>query len=177
MRRTVAMLCLSLGLIGFATGVAAADEGFVSKKRLQPEQFPQLVELLRVEMSPGGRFEFVEDRERDSVEAELARMGELLAGRRSLDELQENEKVALINAQEAVNAILTRRDRDRLICQRRAVVGSHMKQTVCETYGEQIARKRAGQDRYRELSDMNTVCSGRTGECNPRSGPIAGGGN
>jgi len=45
-------------------------------------------------------------------------------------------QIELFNQQELVNSILTRRDRDRVICERGSLTGTHLKVTKCRTYGE-----------------------------------------
>lgn len=152
-------------LFVLSTGVAvAADEGYISGRKLAPAEFPQLVQALGREMDAGGRFEFVTDGERASVEAALAEIGRLLAGHDRIESLPDAERIAVHNAQERANAVLTRRDGERVICDRRKVVGSNMRQLVCETYAEQQFRTRGSRDRARELNKRIQVC-GDNGVC------------
>lgn len=149
-RFSAAVLTLVVALA--ASPLAAAREkGYINAKKQDPSQFPQLVEKVRAEMAPGGRFEEVPAAERKRVEAELALISGLLAGVGSLAELDENQRVELINAQERANAILTRRDGERLICQRRQLVGSHRTETYCETAQEKRDRTAFSRDKKRQL--------------------------
>ena len=134
-----------------ASGTALGATGYVTRSKLEPANFDALAKAIAFELEPGGRFEFVLPDERSTISVALERMRELLDGKSSLAELPETEKVALINAQEEINAILTRRDSERLICARREVPGSHRKISVCETYGEQQARKGNMKEQVRDL--------------------------
>ena len=52
--------------------------------------------------------------------------------------MKEDQKIALFNAQETVNSILTLRDRDRVICKKEAPLGSHIPLTRCHTYEQEV---------------------------------------
>jgi hypothetical protein len=154
----IAML-LFVAVSGFATAAIAADqpEGPL-QKRLDPTQFDQLVELVRNELRPGGRYGLLHPREREQVVAGLAQMQDLLEGRQSVDELSLDDQVALVNAQERVNGLLTKRDRDRLICTHQRTLGTHRKHVVCQTYGEVIARRETSQEEQRKLMQREQLC-------------------
>ena len=140
-------LAAAFALVAFPVGA----KGYVDTRKHDPERFPELAERVRAEMQPGGRFEEISAEERIRVEQELGRMAELLAGTRSLEDLKEPQRVDLINAQERINAILTKRDGERLICERRALVGSHRTETYCETAHEKRDRSEYSRKRKREL--------------------------
>lgn len=71
---------------------------------------------------------------------------DLLAGRTQLEELSEQGRVALYNAQQTITAILRSDDKDRKICKREAVVGSRLSRNVCLTVAEREARAKAAKD-------------------------------
>ena len=60
--------------------------------------------------------------------------------------MKEEQKIALFNAQETVNSILTLRDRDRVICKKEAPVGSHIPRDVVPTYGQEIEAREGTQE-------------------------------
>ena len=68
----------------------------------------------------------------------------LLQGKRSIEELTHDQKVAVYNAQHLIAGIVTDAELDRPICKREKRVGSNMAQTVCTT-------KRHQQEHYDEL--------------------------
>ncbi len=73
-------------------------------------------------------------------------MTALFQNRGSVDKMSEPQKVELFNSQEVVNSILTKRDSDRVICENRIPVGSHIPKTSCHTYGQE-QETRLGTDR------------------------------
>lgn len=60
----------------------------------------------------------------------------LLAGRISVDELNAEQRAALMTAQDQVSAILAGEEDDRLICRRERTVGTHFQRTRCVTYAQ-----------------------------------------
>lgn len=172
-------LCV-LALLSFVSLPAVALDGYITTRKLDARRLPALVELLQQEMTAkNGRFVHVTEAERESVEAALAEMVKVMGERQGVAELGEDEKVALINAQSRANAILTRRDRDRLICTRKAVIGTHRRETTCETYGEQIERKESSRETARMLEQPKTCfergASGEADFCKLRGSFNAGG--
>jgi hypothetical protein len=113
------------------------------------EAFDAVAKSVRAEMVTGGRFEFVTDAERKSVEEALDRMAKIYENAPTVDALNKTDQVALFNQQETVNAILKNRDSDRLICKREKKIGSNLGQTSCITYGE---RERTRRDSQNELN-------------------------
>ena len=143
-----------LFVTGTALAAAVQQPEPVMPNRLDPTAFPALAALIRGEMVRGGRFEFVKDNERQRVETSLDVIERALAGHQSVAELTEDDKVVVLTAQEEVNGILTKRDRDRLICERRPIVGSHFPQNVCESYGEKVWRTEQSKEQYRKFEEV-----------------------
>jgi hypothetical protein len=156
--RIATMLFVAATVVASGSVVAAEKSEGPLQRRLDPTQFPQLVELVRNELRPGGRYGLLHPREREQVEKGLAQMLDLLEGRRSVDELGLDEQVALVNAQERVNGLLTKRDRDRLICTHQRTLGTHRKHVVCQTYGEVIARRETSREEQRKLMQREQLC-------------------
>ena len=72
----------------------------------------------------------------EEIELVIERQAELravLAGVESVDDLSEEDKIRIWNAQNAINGVLTRSLADTPICRREAVLGSHRQRTVCLT--------------------------------------------
>ena len=154
--RLLLSLCLLLVVpCAFAASKAAADaDAIIPSEKLSPGDFDAFAASLRGEMDPPGRFQWVTDEERTRVLKALDEMGRILEGHETVAELRETDKVALLNAQEVANAILTKRDKDRVICERRVIVGSHFPQSVCETYGEKMTRTAEARKRVREMEQV-----------------------
>ena len=90
--------------------------------------------------------------DKSKIEARLNSMHALLEKHASQNDLNSADKIALVNAQEEVNAILKHNDSNRLICESRAPIGSHLPVKTCRTYGD-IEAQRA--DAMKTHSDLD----------------------
>jgi hypothetical protein len=97
---------------------------------------------VRKQMDTDGRYSFVTADERKTVSANLDRMGQLFEKHGDTAHMSDTEKTGLFNDQEQINAVLAKRDRDRLICRMDTPVGSHIPVKTCQTYGEIEARRK-----------------------------------
>lgn len=162
---------LVLPSLVLAAAPVFALDGYISSRKLDAEKLPALVELIHREMTEAdGRFVFVTDDERAAVDAALREMQALLEKKAGVGALDEDDKIALINAQARANAILTRRDGERLICVRRERIGSHRRESVCETYADKMKRQRDGQDQAKLLSQPKTCMISESEFCPPGNG-------
>jgi hypothetical protein len=148
----------ALVLLFVVLPVLAEEAPLLPREKLAPREFPLVAGWIEDEMQPGGRFEHVTRRERDAVAADLARMQGVLSGVAGIEALDEATRVDLLNAQERINAVLARRDGERLICERRARLGSNRRETWCETYAERQARIRGTRERANELNRRVQQC-------------------
>ena len=122
--------------------VAQASKTETILKADNATEFSAVAINVHKEMLPGGRFEFVDDKERDTVSTRLLDMQSLFDKHGTVAQMDMNTKVQLFNDQEAVNAILTHRDDERLVCENVAPLGSHIPRTSCVTYREAEQRRR-----------------------------------
>jgi hypothetical protein len=136
-----------------AAGVAAADDKVLEKPvgADTPEKFAVAAKQVRDGMNPGGRYEFIRPDDKARVETDLSAIEGMLQKSGSVASMQEKERVALFNTQEHLNGLLTHSDRNRLVCESRAPVGSHLPVTTCHTYGEVMAQRSNTQ---KTLNDM-----------------------
>jgi hypothetical protein len=133
---------LSAGVC-LASAFASAKENYHEVvKADSADSFSQVSSLVRKDMEPGGRYEFVKPDERSTIDKKFEAMASLFQEKGSVDKMTQSEKVALFNSQEAINAILTKRDSDRVICQNVLPIGSHIPKTSCHTYGQEEEGKR-----------------------------------
>ena len=119
--------------------------------------FVTLVAAVRQQMQPGGRYEFVDTHERETVETNLAAMQSLLDKYGTVAQMDMNTKIQLFNDQEIVNAILTRRDDKRLVCESVAPIGSHIPRTSCRTYREMELERRDVQNLKQQMLQVPAV--------------------
>ena len=132
-----------VGCLLLQTGYAFAASANVAEKPLLAQtlnSFNQESDHIRKQMQPGGTYEHTPDADKARVEGRLTDMYKLLQAHTS-SEMNESDKVALVNAQEEINGILQHNDLNRLVCEHVAPVGSHRPVTTCQTYGEKMARE------------------------------------
>lgn len=138
--------------------------------RSQPnvDQHPMLVKTLdgfqtdsariRKDMEAGGKYDNISKRDKARVETLLGDMLKLLQTGVSQSAMSQDDKIALANAQEEINGILSHNDNNRLICRREMPVGSHLPVTTCRTYAEIVQQRRDTQHALRtDFRPSNTI--------------------
>jgi hypothetical protein len=109
------------------------------------DKFVVLVQAIRQEMAPGGRFEYITGRSRAEVDRDLNQMAAMMEKAGSVSAMKEREKIRLFNMQEKVNGLLAKNAKDRLICTYVSPVGSHLPVKTCETLGQKEINRRNAQ--------------------------------
>ena len=112
-----------------------------------PEKFAAVVAQVRKEMDVGGRYEFIHADDKVKADADLESMTAMLQRAGSVSAMPQDERLQLLNTQEHLNGILTHNDRNRLVCERRAPVGTNIPQTTCKTVAE-IEKTRRESQKY-----------------------------
>jgi hypothetical protein len=101
-----------------------------------PAGFAETATQVRLDMQKGGRYEFMRNSDKQRVNALLNLMAAQLDHAGSVAAMNTETQVQLFNEQEQVNGLLKHNDADRLVCESRAPVGSHLPVTTCRTFGE-----------------------------------------
>lgn len=143
--------------------IASANENYHEKaiNADTKEKFEEISATVRKEMEDGGRYEYVKPDERKTIDRKLSEIDALFAEKDSVQGMKQDTKVKLFNAQEVVNSILTRRDRDRVICKNEAPLGSHIPVTSCHTYGQEEDARRGA---HKQMEDWGKdPCVGKCG--------------
>lgn len=112
------------------------------------EVFHAKATLLREQMQSGERFGELSMQERSSVEQNLAGMAEVFDRRGSMDRMSNEEQIYVVNAQESINALLTRNDGDRLVCRMEQRTGTNFRHKVCLTAREWADTSRRARETY-----------------------------
>jgi len=118
------------------------------------ESFNQESAKIREQMQPGGVYDHIKSADKSRVEARLDTMQRLLQAHAAQNDMPQNDKLALANAQEEVNGILTHNDNNRLVCESRAPIGSNIPVKTCRTYGEIEEQRQAS---LKSINDMNNL--------------------
>jgi hypothetical protein len=141
-------------------GVPAAavpeENGKPVVKADSKENFEAVVAAIHQQMQPGGRWQYIDASERATVNGSFADMGKLYDQFGSVDKMDQAAKVRLLADQSTVNAILTRKDGDRLICQTVMPVGSHLPVKTCKTYAQIQAEQNGAQEFLRNHALQNS---------------------
>ncbi|MEZ5461342.1 hypothetical protein [Dokdonella sp.] len=148
MRNVFLFLTLSLMFASPLSAKKAEEKAVVADT---PEKFEVLVLAVREEMAPGKRYEFLDRRNRETVNHQLDLMQQMLIEAGSVSAMDQETKVKLFSMQEEVNGILARNADDRLVCTHVAPVGSHIPKTTCHTVREIAANRAEGRRQSQEL--------------------------
>ncbi|HEX5121612.1 MAG TPA: hypothetical protein VFV97_00095 [Rhodanobacteraceae bacterium] len=176
--RTLLQATLVAAVLGVAANPAAAKENYheTTFNADTPEKFKAVADDVRKEMEPGGRYEQVKARERVTIEQALTDMEGLMQATGGVEHMKQDDKVKLFNDQEVVNAILTKRDNDRVICDNAPKLGSHVRSTGCHTYGQEEDARRGSKDQMDEWTRRGCAVAGCVGSSPPRPTTQSGGG-
>ena len=129
-------------LVSVAVGAALLQVGIVQAKTEvvvkadNKDDFAAVVSAVHQQMQPGGHYEFTSKKDRDAIDTQFSGMQSLFDKYGTVAQMDQNSKVQLFNEQEAVNALLTHNDSNRLVCEHIAPLGSNIPKTVCRTYGQ-----------------------------------------
>ncbi|MBN8726544.1 MAG: hypothetical protein J0H15_02425 [Xanthomonadales bacterium] len=105
---------------------------------------------VRKEMGSDGRYGAISVDDRKAVEADLDQIEALLDAKDSPAKLNDQQQVDLINAQERINAVLTKNDGNRLICTMEPRTGTKFKEKVCITQSERDTIRRNSQKAFQD---------------------------
>jgi len=155
------LLAMLAGGLLLQAGIACAYKTKVVVKAENKADFAAVVAAIHQQMVPGGRYEFVDQGERTKIDASFGEMQALFDKYDTVAQMDQAAKVQLFNDQEAVNAILTRRDDKRLICRTLPPTGSLIPKTSCRTYREVEAERMGTQNYMQRLQQSPQLRSGR----------------
>jgi|SRR5882724_8775578 len=150
-------LAFAAAMLMLPTVYAAGTSSQVIEKPLVAQtldSFTQESTRIREQMQPGGIYGFMKAADRVRVETRLSDMQKLLQDHAAETDMPRADKIALVNVQEEVNGILRHNDSNRLVCERRAPVGSNIPVTTCNTYGELEEQRRGSLHRLDELNNL-----------------------
>lgn len=151
----LAALTMALLPLGAAGAATTKPDVKVDNKA----DFAVVSATVQKEMLPGGRYEFVDSAEHDTVTKRLNDMQALFDSYGTVEQMDSGKRAQLLTDQEDVNAILTRRDDRRMVCKSERPVGSLIPQRACRTYGE-IERSRRSTQQFMQQEARPGYVSG-----------------
>jgi hypothetical protein len=119
------------------------------------DNFQAIVAAIHQQMQPGGRWQYIDKQERATIDGSFADMQTLYDQFGSVDKMDQAARVRLLADQSTVNAILTKKDGDRLICSTQMPVGSHLPVQTCKSYAQIQAEERGAQEMLRTHTGQN----------------------
>ncbi|MDQ2971425.1 MAG: hypothetical protein ABIY40_05830 [Rhodanobacteraceae bacterium] len=141
------LIGMVIGVAMLLTGSAFASNDKAVVKADNKDDFTAVAAAIRQQDGPGGRWEYMSRKERGDIDQRLNDMQSLFDKYGTVAKMDDASKTQLFNDQEAVNEILTKRDGDRLVCERETPTGSNIPKKVCRTYAE-IQREHSDAQRY-----------------------------
>jgi hypothetical protein len=143
-----------------ALPVSARDKVDPAVNASTRDAFETVSTWVRQQMDSGGRYSYVTAGERSKVNEQLDKMSSLFQTSGDTAKMTDADKTAMFNSQEEVNAILAKRDNDRLICRNETPIGSHIPVKTCQTAGVIEARRRNDTDYLRRNQNSPQLRSG-----------------
>ena len=114
-----------------------------------PVAFKAVTAYLEKQMSTGGRYEFIKQDEHKRIDADLQKIQALLEKQAGGATLSQSETAAQMTAQNEANAIFSKRDGERVVCESVTPIGSHLPKNTCVTFAEQQRRHQNSADYLR----------------------------
>ena len=101
-----------------------------------------------------GRYKDLSASERNELLSKQARMLETIEGKHSTEELNDQQKTEVFNTLEWIEAVVNNDGEDRMVCERRPVLGSTRKERVCKTASQWREEREAA----RNMMDSRGSC-------------------
>ncbi|WP_440221892.1 hypothetical protein ACQQ2N_12420 [Dokdonella sp. MW10] len=148
---------LALALVLALTATQAWSESTPQPTTLGPArthaEFSAQAEKIRAQMEPGGTYSTISRRDRKEVDTLLASMGKRLQAVPSVEALPPEDVAKVTEEQQKVNAILTKRPGDRVVCERKRGVNSRIPGNDCKSAAQRLEE----QEQAREFGERNTL--------------------
>lgn len=133
-----------LVLGGCATGGQEDLSNFEAERVSLPE-YREFLDELATSLSQGEPRAF-NQREVDRFNELSGRLDEIMKDYESIDEMSNDERMALFNAHEALQALVVGQRENQVICSRRHTVGTNFKVSECYTRAEWQQKERQSQE-------------------------------
>ena len=144
-------LFIALALAG-ASLTATAGTRSASAEPVVIRDVPAFLEYqrdVRADVRKGSKYKHVDNASKAELMRAQDELFAILEGKRSIEELSDEDRLAVYNAQTKVAAVLNDAELDRPMCKREKRLGSNMAQTVCTTKREREDKAKHGQDLMR----------------------------
>ncbi len=134
----VAVLVFAVAFV-VPTASASVDSKVMQVKDIQSQQ----AEIRAGVEAGSGRYEALSPDTRNQLLTRQAQMLSVLEGKQSTDELSQDQKMEVFNTLEWIEATVNNDDDERLVCERRQILGSTRRERVCKTVAQMRAEREA----------------------------------
>jgi hypothetical protein len=144
--------CLLLALVLMAPAALASVDSRVLQLddiRTQQTQIRDSVEART------GPYKDLSASERSELLAKQARMLQTIEGKHSTAELNDTQKTEVFNTLEWIEGVVNNEGDERMVCERRPVLGSTRKERICKTAGQWREEREAA----RNMMDSRGSCA------------------
>lgn len=148
----------------FCVALPVHARGVPTPKNDSVESFLAFHDDVARRASTASEFKALSRTDREQLSEAQADIRTTLAGKQSMSELDDEEKVRVFNAHETVVAVVNKAADERMVCIRKKRIGSHRHELECRT----VAQRRAERESIRNASLT-------TGACNPNAATIGAG--
>lgn len=136
-----------------ATEVFKLDATSAADFRVQADE-------LRREMAPGGKYEKLTPADQARVGKQLDRLQAMYDKRAEGGSISNKDQVALVNASEEINAVLSGDEDQKMVCEQVRKLGSNRTEKVCLTVAQRKAAREAAKADMNERRPLGTRGSG-----------------
>ncbi|MEO6967001.1 MAG: hypothetical protein ABI132_00865 [Rhodanobacteraceae bacterium] len=150
MKLKACLIGLTMGLALCQIGVVyAADKTDPVVKADNKDDFTAVAAAIRQQIAPGGRWQSTSKTEKGEIDQRLGEMQSIFDRYGTLAQMDAGSKSQVLTDQQDINAILTKRDDDRLVCEDESRTGTLIKHRVCRTYGQMRLDRQNAEDYMR----------------------------
>lgn len=145
----VLLACVSMAPTAFAAGQTDLQLDDVRSQQAE----------IRAGAKAGtGIYENLSPARRSELFSKQDRMLGIIAGKRTAAELDENQLTEVFNALEWIEAAVNQTEDQRLVCERRDILGSNRKERVCRTVAQMRVEREAARERMERRGVCDTNC-------------------
>lgn len=152
MRPARLLFVLALGLaLAAPAALASVDRSVLLVDDIRSQQM-EIRDGVETRKAP---YDDLSASERSELLAKQARMLHLLDGKRSTEDLNEQQKTEVFNTLEWIEAVVNNSEDERMICERRPILGSTRKERICKTASQWREEREAA----RNIMDSRGLCA------------------
>ncbi len=145
---------VSAAVLALALAAPAAFASVDSRVLMLDDIRAQQTQIRDGVESRSGRYKDLSTSQRDELLSKQARMLQTIEGKHSTEDLNPQQKTEVFNTLEYIEAVVNNAADERMVCERRPVLGSTRKERVCKTASQWREEREAA----RNMMDGRGAC-------------------